>query len=124
MSMHMTMMTDHPPPNHHGCAHKHNTNLAITKALMPMLHIKPTGAYSTHGYVTPTRVLLKKTYHTSHRVTPPTSYNTLHFIRAIVDDDTGDLLEYCDLIKMTNTERCGNTALPTNSADSFKAYAT
>jgi hypothetical protein len=41
----------------HCAAHIHLINLAITKALMPMIHIKPTITYSLHGLIAATHTL-------------------------------------------------------------------
>ncbi len=63
---------------------------------MPMYDVKPACEYPTHGYVAATRALLVHTYN----LVPTTLMDTpINFIGAIVDDITGDVLEYRHLIK-------------------------
>jgi hypothetical protein len=101
-----TSIHQHQPHLQHRCtqaqhctAHIHLINLAITKALMPMIDIKPIITYSSHGYIVATRTLIKNTYGISWPKASPTRVNSLNFINAIVDNITGNVLKYWYLMK-------------------------
>jgi hypothetical protein len=80
----------------HQSTHAHLINSAITEVLMPLINIKPACNSPTHGYITATQVLLVQTY----GIVPTTQKNTsINFIGTIVNDITGNILEYCHLIK-------------------------
>jgi hypothetical protein len=83
----------------HCAVHVHLINLVITKALMPMINIKPTTTYSSHWYIAATHALLENTYGISRPEAPPTRVASLNFIGAIVDNITGNVLKYCHLMK-------------------------
>ena len=63
---------------------------------MPLIKSKLASNYPTHGYITTTQALLVQTY----SIVPTTQNNTsINLIGAIVNDITGNVLEYCHLIK-------------------------
>jgi hypothetical protein len=75
----------------------HMINCIITEELMP------TPALCTHplsfrGYAFTAECILLET------ISPP-SHSTVHFISAIIDDDTGDVLEYCHLMEMNKHKK-------------------
>jgi hypothetical protein len=77
----------------------HLINLVITEALMPMIDLKPIALFPSHGYVAATRPFLENTYAVlrNTQATPPSE--SFNFIHAIVDNITGDVLEYGHLNK-------------------------
>jgi hypothetical protein len=77
----------------------HLINSVITKALMPMIDLKPAASFPAHGYITATCALLKNTYAVIHSANSTVTSDSINFIGANVDDITGDVLEYCHLIK-------------------------
>ncbi len=77
----------------------HLINSVITKALMPMIDLKPAASIPAHGYIAATCALLKNTHGVSRPANSPVTLDSINFIGAIVDDITGDVLEYCHLIK-------------------------
>jgi hypothetical protein len=91
-----TWAQQHCTCGQHESAHVHLINSAITDALMPLMDTKPACNYPTHGYIAATQALLIQTYGIVHTTQNNTSIN---FIGAIVDDITGDVLEYRHLIK-------------------------
>ncbi len=79
--------------------HVHLINSVITEALMPMIDMKPAVLFPAHGYVAATRALLENTYGVVQPANSPVTSDSNNFISAIVDDITGDIREYCHLIK-------------------------
>jgi len=81
----------------------HLTNAIITETLNPEMVSKPTTSQPTYGYIAATRALLHNTYGIGPTAPTPSTTNTTNpqqnFIGAIVDDITGDVLEYRHLIK-------------------------
>ncbi len=77
----------------------HLINLVITEALMPMINLNSAASFPPHSYVSATRALLTNAYGGTRKATTPFSSNSLNFIGAIIEDITGDVLEYCHLIK-------------------------
>jgi hypothetical protein len=77
----------------------HLINSIITETLKPTWEYKTTTSYPPHGYVSATRALLNNTYRIGHTSPTPSTNDPLNFIGAIVDDITGDILEYRHLIK-------------------------
>jgi hypothetical protein len=45
----------------HRSSHVHLINSAITKALMPLIDLKPTASFPAHRYIAATQALLKNT---------------------------------------------------------------
>jgi hypothetical protein len=98
-----------PPPRAARTAHKHAQhctqqqvhliNLVITEALMPMIDIKPAAMFPAHGYDAATRALLENTYGAVQPANSPVTLDSNNFIGAILSDITGDIREYCHLIK-------------------------
>ncbi len=63
---------------------------------MPLIYTKPACDYPTHGYIAATQALLVQTY----GIIPTTQNNTsINFIGTIINDITGNVLEYRHLIK-------------------------
>jgi hypothetical protein len=83
----------------HCTFHIHLINLAVTKALMPMINIKPTTTYPSHRYIVATHSLLENTYGISRPTDSPTHVDSLNFIGTIIDNITGNVLEYRHLMK-------------------------
>ena len=77
----------------------HLINAIITETLNPAMEFKATTSHPLHGYIAATRTLLHNTYGFSHTSPTPSTNGPLNFIGAIIDDITGDVLEYCHLIK-------------------------
>jgi hypothetical protein len=67
--------------------------------LTPALRTRPPSLHRRYAFAA--KCILLKT------ISPP-SHSTVHFIGAIIDDDTGNVLEYCHLM---NTKRFGPTVL-------------
>jgi hypothetical protein len=91
---HNTTSQSQPPPRtraQHWAAHVHLINSAISDALMPKHNINLTCKYPTHGYIAATQALLIWTYNIIPSKQP---HDPLNFIGAIVDNITGDVLEY------------------------------
>jgi hypothetical protein len=83
----------------HQSSHVHLINSAITKAVMPLIDLKPTASFPAQGYIAATQALLKNTYGVIHKTNSPVNANSVNFIGAIIDNVTGNVLEYCHLIK-------------------------
>jgi hypothetical protein len=77
----------------------HLINSVITKALMPMIDLKPAALFPAHGYIAATCALLKNTYDVIRPANSPVTLGSINFISTIVDNITGDVLEYRYLIK-------------------------
>ncbi len=94
-----------PPPRQartraqHQSSHVHLINSAITKALMPLINLKPTASFPAHEYIAATQALLKNTYGVIHKTTSPVNANSVNFIGDIINNVTGNVLEYRHLIK-------------------------
>jgi hypothetical protein len=94
-----------PPPRQartcaqHQSSHVHLINSAITKALMPLIDLKPAASFPAHGYIAATRAPLENTYGVIHKANSPVTANSVNFIGAIVNEVTGNVLEYCHRIK-------------------------
>jgi hypothetical protein len=94
-----------PPPcqamtrAQHQSSHIHFINSAITKALMPLIDLKPTASFPAHGYIAATQALHENTYGMIHMANSPVDANSVNFIGAIINNVTGNVLEYCHLIK-------------------------
>jgi hypothetical protein len=94
-----------PPPRQaqtctqHQSSHVHLINSAITKALMPLIDLKPTASFPAHWYIAALQALLKNAYGVIHKTNSPVNANSVNFIGAIIDNVTGNVLEYCHLIK-------------------------
>jgi hypothetical protein len=73
--------------------HIHLINLVITTAQLP------TTSFPALDHVASTRALLKNTYGVIQNINPTSSSNSLNFISIIVDNITGNVLEYRHLIK-------------------------
>jgi hypothetical protein len=94
-----------PPPRQtptraqHQSSQVHLIDSTITKALMPLVDLKPTTSFPAHGYIAAMQALLENTYGVIHRATSPVNADSVTFIGAIINDVTGDVLVYCHLIK-------------------------
>jgi hypothetical protein len=66
---------------------------------MPLIDLKPAASFPAHGYIAATRALLKNTCSVIHKPNSPVTANSVNFIGAIIDSITGNVLEYCHLIK-------------------------
>jgi hypothetical protein len=77
----------------------HLINLVITEALMPMIDMEPAALFPAHGYIAATCALLGNTYGVIRPANSPFTSDSINFIGAIVNDITGDVLEYHHLIK-------------------------
>jgi hypothetical protein len=94
-----------PPPwqvwthAQHQSSHVHLINSTITKALMPLIDLRPTISFPAHGYISATQALHENTYGLIHKANSPITAGSVFFIGAIIDNDTGNVLEYCHLIK-------------------------
>jgi hypothetical protein len=64
-----------------------------------MIDLKPATLFPAHGYITATCILLENTYGVIRPANSPVMSDFINFIGAIVDDITGDVLEYRHLIK-------------------------
>jgi hypothetical protein len=122
---------DVPPPPcqawtraQHQSSHVHLINSAITKALMPLIDLKPAASFPAHRYIAALQALLENTYGVIHKANPPVTANSVNFIGAIIDDVTGNVLKYCHLIKSNPSKPFSNTASQTNLVACFKEYAT
>jgi hypothetical protein len=99
-----------PPPRQahtraqHQSSHVHLINSAITKALMPLIDLKPTASFPAHGYITATRAFLENTYGVIHKKNSPVNADSVNFIGVIINNVTSNVLEYCHLIK-SNSHR-------------------
>jgi hypothetical protein len=83
----------------HRSSHVHLINSTITKALMLLIDLKPTTSFPAHGYIAAMQALLENTYGVIHKANLPVNADSVNFIGAIIDNTTGDVLEYCHLIK-------------------------
>jgi hypothetical protein len=94
-----------PPPcqgqtcAQHQFSHVHLINFAITKALMLLIDLKPTAFFPAHGYIAATQALLENTCGMIHKTNSPANADSFNFIGAIIDNITGNVLEYCHLNK-------------------------
>jgi rRNA processing protein Gar1 len=94
-----------PPPRQaqtctqHQSSHVHLINSAITKALMPLIDLKPTATFPAHGYIAATQALLENTYGVIHKTNSPVYADSINFIGAIINSVTGNVLEYYNLIE-------------------------
>jgi hypothetical protein len=79
--------------------HIHLINSAISEALLPHHNVNVPTTFPPHGYIATTRALLVQTYGITSST--PTTTDDCCFIGAIIDDVTGDVLEYRHLIKNT-----------------------
>jgi hypothetical protein len=101
----------------------HLINLVITEALMPMIDMKPATLFPAHGYVAATCALLENTYGVVQPANSPVMLDSNNFIGAIADNITGDVCEYCHLIKSNTHCSIWQKSFATNSAAFSKAYA-
>jgi hypothetical protein len=69
-----------------------------------MINLKPVALFPAHGYIAATHALLENTYGIIRPANSPVTLDSINFIGAIVDDITGDVLEYHHLVK-SNTHR-------------------
>jgi hypothetical protein len=94
-----------PPPRQarthtqHQSSHVHLINSVITKALMPLIDLKPTASFPAQGYIAAMQALLENTYGMIHKTNSPVNADSVNFIGAIINDVTGNVIEYCHLIK-------------------------
>jgi hypothetical protein len=66
---------------------------------MPLVDLKPTSSFPAHGYIAAMRALFEYTYGVIHKTTSPVNADSVTFIGAIIDNVTGNVVEYCHLIK-------------------------
>ena len=89
----------HTRAQHCSQQHIHLINAIITESLHPAMDDRATTSHPPPGYIAATRTLLHNTYGIGHTSPTPSPTNPPNFIGAIVDDITGDVLEYRHLIK-------------------------
>jgi hypothetical protein len=82
---------------------------------MPLINFKPTYKFPAHSQIAATRALHVQTYGINPSMASQPNTASINFIGAIVNNITGNVLEYQHLIK-SNTHKDGITALPTISA--------
>jgi hypothetical protein len=68
-------------------------NCVIAEELMPTPALCTRPPSRCHGYAFAAECILLKS------ISPP-SHSTVHFISAIINDITGNVLKYCHLVKM------------------------
>jgi hypothetical protein len=73
-------------------------NCIIVEELMPTPALCTCPPSLCWGYAFAAECILLET------ISPP-SHSTVHFIGAIIDDDTGDVLKYCHLMKMDKCKK-------------------
>jgi hypothetical protein len=66
---------------------------------MPLIDLKPTASFPAHRYIAAMQAILENTYGVIHKANSPANANSVNFIDAIIDNVTGNVLEYCHLIK-------------------------
>ncbi len=66
---------------------------------MPKIDMKPAALFPAHGYIPATRALLENTYSVVQPTNSPVTSDSNSFIGTIVDNITGNVREYCNLIK-------------------------
>jgi hypothetical protein len=108
------------------CTHQriHLINSIITKALMPMIDLKPAVLFPAHGYIAATCTLLKNTYSVIHPANSPVTLDSINFIGVIVDNITVTSSNTAISSNPIPIVPSGKRALPTNSATCSKAFAT
>jgi hypothetical protein len=91
----------------------HMINCVIMEELMPTpsLCTHPPSLHRRYAIVAESILL--------ETISPP-SHSTVHFIGAIIDDNTGDVLKYQHLMKMDKHSRCGPTVLPMKLGNSSR----
>jgi len=99
---------DNPPPQQqqrprtraqHQRTNAHIINAVISQSLMPQYKKQATTNYTARGYVAATQALLENMYGVNKNATSTSTMQSTNFIGAIIDEDTGDTLEYRHLIK-------------------------